>query len=84
MTHINSSMAPEYLAYMMKYDSVHGRFPGEVEVRDNSLFVNNKKIHLTSSRDPKEINWQEGGADFVCESTGAFCTLKDASQHVDR
>ncbi|KAL8434555.1 hypothetical protein Efla_000071 [Eimeria flavescens] len=84
VTHINSSMSPEYLAYMLKYDSAHGRFPGEVEVRNGELFVNGRKIHLTASRDPQQINWEESGTDFVCESTGAFCTLKDASQHVER
>ncbi|XP_026191742.1 uncharacterized protein LOC34623754 [Cyclospora cayetanensis] len=84
ITHVNSSMSPEYLAYMLKFDSVHGRFPGTVEVQDGTLFVNGRKVYLTSSRDPKTIDWQASGTDFVCESTGAFCTLKDASLHVDR
>lgn len=84
VTHVNTSMTPEYMAYMLKYDSVHGRFPGKVEVRDGSLFVNDRRVHLSNSRDPSQIDWQASGTDFVCESTGAFCSLKDASQHVDR
>ncbi|KAL8432154.1 hypothetical protein ACSSS7_004766 [Eimeria intestinalis] len=84
ITHINSSMSPEYLAYMLKYDSAHGRFDGNVEVRDNTLFVDGRRIHLTSDRNPKDINWKQSGTDFVCESTGAFCTLQGAGQHVER
>ena len=84
ITHINSSMSAEYLAYMLRFDSTHGRFPGSVEARDGVLYVNNKPIYLSSSRDPSKIDWKSSNTDFVCESTGAFCTLKDASQHVDR
>ncbi|KAL8455255.1 hypothetical protein Emag_000925 [Eimeria magna] len=84
VTHINSSMSPEYLSYALKYDSAHGRFDGNVEVQGNALFVDGRRIHLTAERDPKNINWKESKTDFVCESTGAFCTLQGAGQHVDR
>mgnify|MGYP003351272760 CR=1 FL=1 len=67
---INDLLDPEYLAYMLKYDSVHGRFDGEVSVDGNTLVVNGKKIRLTAVKDPSELKWGEVGADVVIESTG--------------
>ena len=67
---INDLLEPDYLAYMLKYDSVHGRFKGEVSVDGNMLIVNGKKIRLTSLKNPDELKWNEVGADVVVESTG--------------
>ena len=67
---INDLLEPEYLAYMLKYDSVHGRFKGEVSVEGSNLIVNGKKIRLTAIKDPSELKWGEVGADVVIESTG--------------
>jgi len=74
---INDLLAPEYLAYMLKYDSVHGRFKGEVSVDGNNLVVNGKKIRLTAEKDPANLKWNEVGAEVVIESTGFF--LEDAT-----
>jgi glyceraldehyde 3-phosphate dehydrogenase len=71
---INDLLEPEYLAYMLRYDSVHGRFKGEVSVDNNTLIVNGKKIRLTAERDPANLKWNEVGADIVVESTGLFLT----------
>jgi glyceraldehyde 3-phosphate dehydrogenase len=71
---INDLLEPDYLAYMLKYDSVHGRFKGEVSVDGNTLVVNGKKIRLTAVKDPAELKWGEIGADIVVESTGLFLT----------
>ncbi|MDX9867168.1 MAG: type I glyceraldehyde-3-phosphate dehydrogenase [Kiritimatiellia bacterium] len=71
---INDLLDPDYLAYMLKYDSVHGRFQGEVSVDGNNLIVNGKKIRLTAERDPAALKWDEVGADIVVESTGLFLT----------
>ncbi|CDJ38578.1 glyceraldehyde-3-phosphate dehydrogenase, putative [Eimeria tenella] len=84
VTHINSSLSAEYLAYLIKHDSVHGRFKGQVESRDGKLFFENNEIKLSKERDPSSIRWTDTGADFVCESTGAFCTFDLASKHVNR
>ncbi|MBU7572115.1 MAG: type I glyceraldehyde-3-phosphate dehydrogenase, partial [Hydrogenophaga sp.] len=67
---INDLLEPEYLAYMLQYDSVHGRFKGTVSVEGNTLIVNGKKIRLTQERDPANLKWNEVGADVVIESTG--------------
>ncbi|MDR1789756.1 MAG: type I glyceraldehyde-3-phosphate dehydrogenase [Opitutaceae bacterium] len=71
---INDLLEPDYLAYMLKYDSVHGRFQGEVAVEGSSLVVNGRKIRLTAERDPASLKWGDVGADVVVESTGLFLT----------
>ncbi|MGI4889483.1 MAG: type I glyceraldehyde-3-phosphate dehydrogenase, partial [Janthinobacterium lividum] len=76
-------LEPDYLAYMLKYDSVHGRFDGEVAVDGNTLVVNGKKIRLTAVKDPSELKWGEVGADVVIESTGIFLTKEGAQKHID-
>ena len=80
---INSTSSAEYTAYRLKYDSVHGRFNGDVEVDGNDLIVNGKKIKLFSDRDPKNLKWGEVGADYIIESTGAFLTAETAQVHID-
>ncbi len=80
---INDLLEPDYLAYMLKYDSVHGRFDGEVSVEGNTLVVNGKKIRLTQERDPAALKWNEVGADIVIESTGLFLTKETAQKHID-
>ena len=79
---INDLLEPDYLAYMLKYDSVHGRFKGEVSVEGNTLIVNGKKIRLTAVKDPAELKWDEVGADIVIESTGLFLTKETAEKHI--
>ncbi|WP_137891664.1 type I glyceraldehyde-3-phosphate dehydrogenase [Ramlibacter sp. 2FC] len=79
---INDLLEPDYLAYMLKYDSVHGRFKGEVSVDGNTLVVNGKKIRLTAVKDPAELKWNEVGADVVIESTGLFLTKETAEKHL--
>ena len=79
---INDLLDPEYLAYMLKFDSVHGRFKGEVAVEGNNLIVNGKKIRLTAVKDPAELKWNEVGADIVIESTGLFLTKETAQKHI--
>ncbi|HET6789117.1 MAG TPA: type I glyceraldehyde-3-phosphate dehydrogenase [Aquabacterium sp.] len=79
---INDLLEPDYLAYMLKYDSVHGRFKGEVAVEGNTLIVNGKKIRLTQERDPANLKWNEVGADIVIESTGLFLTKETAEAHI--
>ena len=71
---INDLLEPDYLAYMLRYDSVHGRFNGSVSVEGSTLVVNGKKIRLTAVKDPAELKWSEVGADVVVESTGLFLT----------
>ena len=73
---------PEYMAYMLKYDSVHGRFKGSVEARDGKLVVNGHPISVYASMDPSQIPWSECGARYVVESTGAFTTLDTAAAHL--
>ena len=73
---INGLLEPDYLAYMLKYDSVHRRFKGDIAVEGNTLVVNGKKIRLTAVKDPAELKWGEVGADVVVESTGLFLTLE--------
>ena len=79
---INDLLEPEYLAYMLKYDSVHGRFKGEVSVEGNTLIVNGKKIRLTQERDPANLKWNEVGADVVLEATGLFLDKDSAGKHL--
>ena len=80
---INDLLEPDYLAYMLQYDSVHGRFKGEVSVDGNQLIVNGKKIRLTQERDPAALKWNEVGADIVVEATGLFLTKETAQKHID-
>ncbi len=79
---INDLLEPDYLAYMLTYDSVHGRFKGDVKVEGNDLIVNGKKIRLTAVKDPAELKWNEVGADVVVESTGLFLTKETAAKHI--
>jgi len=80
---INDLLEPDYLAYMLKYDSVHGRFNGDVKVEGSNLIVNGKKIRLTAERDPANLNWNEVGADIVVECTGFFLTKETCQKHID-
>ncbi len=80
---INDLLEPHYLAYMLQYDSVHGRFKGEVSVEGNTLIVNGKKIRLTQERDPANLKWNEVGATVVIESTGLFLDKVTAQKHID-
>jgi len=80
---INDLLDPEYLAYMLTHDSVHGRFKGEVSVDGNTLVVNGKAIRLTAERDPSQLKWDEINADIVIESTGLFLTKETAQKHID-
>ncbi|MBK9234730.1 MAG: type I glyceraldehyde-3-phosphate dehydrogenase [Rhodoferax sp.] len=79
---INDLLEPDYLAYMLQYDSVHGRFKGDVSVEGNTLVVNGKKIRLTQERDPANLKWNEVGADIVIESTGLFLDKASAEKHL--
>lgn len=79
---INDLLDPEYLAYMLKYDSVHGRFDHDVKVEGNTLVVDGKKIRLTAEKDPANLKWDEVGADVVIESTGLFLTDETARAHI--
>ena len=79
---INDLLEPEYLAYMLKYDSVHGRFKGEVSVEGSNLIVNGKTIRLTAIKDPSELKWGEVGADVVIESTGIFLDKAGGEKHL--
>ena len=80
---INDLLEPDYLAYMLKYDSVHGKFKGEVRVEGSNLIVTGKTIRLTAVKDPAELKWGEVGADVVVESTGLFLTKETAQKHID-
>jgi glyceraldehyde 3-phosphate dehydrogenase len=80
---INDLLDPDYLAYMLKYDSVHGRFPGEVSVEGNNMIVNGKKIRLTAERDPANLKWDDVGAEIVIESTGFFLTEETCQKHIE-
>ena len=80
---INDLLEPHYLAYMLQYDSVHGRFKGEVSVEGNMLVVNGKKIRLSQERDPANLKWSEVGATVVIESTGLFLDKVTAQKHID-
>ncbi len=80
---INDLLEPGYLAYMLKYDSVHGNFKGDIAVEGNNLVVNGKKIRLTAEKDPANLKWGEVGADIVIESTGFFLTKETCQKHID-
>ena len=80
---INDLLDVDHLAYLLKYDSVHGKFDGTVEVEDGHLVVNGKKVRITAERDPKNLKWDEVGATIVLECTGIFTTLDMAQSHID-
>ncbi|MDE2277606.1 MAG: aldehyde dehydrogenase, partial [Burkholderiales bacterium] len=79
---INDLLEPDYLAYMLQYDSVHGRFKGEIAVDGNTLVVNGKKIRLSAVKDPAELKWGDIGADVVVEATGLFLTQETCQKHL--
>jgi len=80
---INDLLDPEYLAYMLKHDSVHGKFKGDIAIDGNTLVVNGRNIRLTAERDPAELKWGDLDVDVVIESTGLFLTAETAQKHVD-
>ena len=80
---INDLLEVEYLAYMLKYDSVHGRFCGEVTTEDGKLIVNGKEVRVTAETDPSKLAWGDAGVDVVVESTGIFLTSESAQGHID-
>jgi glyceraldehyde 3-phosphate dehydrogenase len=80
---INDLLEPDYLAYMLSYDSVHGNFDGDIAVDGNNLIVNGNKIRLTAERDPANLKWDEIGADLVIECTGFFLTEETCQKHID-
>jgi glyceraldehyde 3-phosphate dehydrogenase len=80
---INDLLEPDYLAYMLQYDSVHGRFKGTIAVDGSTLIVNGRKIRLTAEKDPAALKWGAVGADVVVESTGLFLTLDTCQKHLD-
>ena len=80
---INDLIDVEYMAYMLKYDTVHGRFDGTVEVKDGKLIVNGNPIRVTSEKVPANLRWNEVGAEYIVESTGLFLTKETAQQHID-
>ncbi len=80
---INDLLDVDHLAYLLEYDSVHGKFDGTIEVKDGNLVVNGRTIRITAERDPKNLKWDEVGADIVAECTGIFTTLETAQYHID-
>jgi glyceraldehyde 3-phosphate dehydrogenase len=80
---INDLIDVDYMAYMLRYDSIHGRFDGEVSVEDGKLVVNGKKIRVTAEKNPANLKWSEVGAEYVVESTGLFLTKETAQGHLD-
>lgn len=80
---INDLIDVDYMAYMLKYDSTHGRFDGTVEVKDGALVVNGNVVRVTAERNPADINWGAVGAEYVVESTGLFLTKEKAQGHID-
>ncbi len=80
---INDLIDVDYMAYMLKYDSTHGRFKGDVEVKDGKLVVNGKAIRVTSERNPADLKWSDVGAEYVVESTGLFLDKDKAKGHID-
>lgn len=80
---INDLVSPDYLAYMLKYDSTHGRFDGTVEEKDGNLIVNGKTVRVTAEKDPANLKWDEVGAEVILECTGFFLTQELAKKHID-
>jgi glyceraldehyde 3-phosphate dehydrogenase len=83
VTGINDLIDVDYMAYMLKYDSTHGRFHGEVSVENGHLIVNGQKIRVTAEKDPANLNWSAVGAEYIVESTGLFLTIETAQKHLD-
>ncbi len=79
---INDLLDVDYLAYMLKYDSVHGRFDGTVEVKDGKLIVNGNEVRISAERNPEDLKWDEIGAEYVIEATGLFTTKDKAAMHL--
>ena len=80
---INDLLDPDYLAYMLKYDSVHGNFNGDISIDGNTMIVDGKSIRLTAERDPADLKWSDVGADLVIECTGFFLTEETCQKHID-
>lgn len=80
---INDLLEVDHLAYLLEYDSVHGRFDGKIEVKDGHLVVDGKKIRVTAERDPRNLKWDEVGADVVADCTGIFTTMESAHYHIE-
>ena len=80
---INDLLDVEYIAYMLRYDSVHGKFDGKIEVKDGKLVVNGQSIRVTSEKIPANLKWNEVGAEYVIESTGLFLTKESAAGHIE-
>ena len=80
---INDLLDAEYMAYMLKYDTMHGRFDGTIEVKDGNLVVNGKTIRVTAEKNPADLKWSAIGAEYVVESTGLFLTKEKAQGHID-
>lgn len=79
---INDLISADYMAYMLKYDSIHGRFDGEVRISDSNLVVNGKNIRITSEKNPEDLKWDEVGAEYIVEATGIFLTQEKAEGHI--
>lgn len=79
---VNDLLELDHLAYLLKYDSVHGRFNGEVQIKDGKLIVNGKSIRVTAEKDPTQLKWNEVGAEIVLDCTGIFTTLETANTHI--
>lgn len=79
---INDLIELEYLAYLLKYDTVHGQFNGKIEIKENSIIVNDNKIRVTSEKDPSKLNWEEIGVEYVVESTGVFLSADKVLAHL--
>ena len=80
---INDLCPADYLAYMLKYDTMHGKFDGEVKAEENAIIINGKRIPVSAERDPHNLPWKELGAEYVIESTGLFLTKEKAQGHID-
>ena len=80
---INDLLDVDYIAYMLKYDSIHGKFDGSIDVKDGNLIVNGNTVRVTSERNPGDLKWNEVGAEYVVESTGLFLTKEKAQAHID-
>ena len=79
---INDLIDVEYMAYMLRYDTMHGKFEGSIEVRNGNLVVNGNEIRVTAEKDPANLKWNEVGAEYVVESTGLFLTKEKAEAHI--
>ena len=79
---INDLIDVEYMAYMLKYDTMHGQFTGSIEIKNGNLVVNGNEIRVTAEKDPANLKWDEVGAEYVVESTGLFLTKEKAEAHI--